>query len=227
MGTALRPGHIQLEIRYVNGKASLGYDQSFNTHENDPVALFSVTRTSKSQWVAENASGPQSNGRPALPHPSRRAALRPSDHQSSARRRRSPRCGDETLGRPQSSMSSPVPSAMATRSTDWTALPDDWRIAGTATSKGPARSVGCGHASSGWYRRSRRYSRSSQPGPRPEIASIGLTCHPRLHSPSRCCCIRSAGPWGVPDGTPTNQSKMSAPSETSHRKITIPATESQ
>ena len=57
-GTALRNGHIQLEIRYVNGRAPMAYFQSFNTHENDPVALFSVTRTSSSQWVVENARGP-------------------------------------------------------------------------------------------------------------------------------------------------------------------------
>jgi hypothetical protein len=53
-GTALRPGHIQLEIEYADGKAFKGYDLSFNDHEIDPVPLFSVTRTSATQWIIEN-----------------------------------------------------------------------------------------------------------------------------------------------------------------------------
>jgi hypothetical protein len=56
--TASRAGHIQMEIEYANGRASKAYDESFNEHQPDPVARFSVTRTSKSQWIVENASGP-------------------------------------------------------------------------------------------------------------------------------------------------------------------------
>jgi hypothetical protein len=53
-GTALRRGHIQLEIEFVDGKASKGYDESFNEHVNDPVPWFAVTRVSDVRWVVEN-----------------------------------------------------------------------------------------------------------------------------------------------------------------------------
>lgn len=56
--TASRAGHIQLEIEYVDGKASRGYELSFNTQRPHPVAAFSVKRVSETEWTVETGTSP-------------------------------------------------------------------------------------------------------------------------------------------------------------------------
>lgn len=52
--TALRRGHIQLEIESVDGRPAKGYEERFNEHENDHVPWFAVTHVSNAVWVVGN-----------------------------------------------------------------------------------------------------------------------------------------------------------------------------
>ena len=52
--TASRRGFIQIQLHFANG-SGFAYTENWN-QADDPVQLFSVTRTSKNQWIVQSAN---------------------------------------------------------------------------------------------------------------------------------------------------------------------------